>query len=70
MGFWWNRSMGETTSSWAWKFILRFQRTPMNAKQMLRVDQLPGKELHNVLQVELVDLAALIVCVSIWCKCL
>lgn len=37
----------------------------MNAKQMLRVDQLPGKELHNVLQVELVDLAALIVCVSI-----
>lgn len=59
---------GKTISSWAWRIILRFQRTHMNAKQMLEVEQLSGKELHNVMQVWIVDLAALIVCVSIWCK--
>lgn len=42
---------GKTISSWAWRIILRFQRTHMNAKQMLEVEQLSGKELHNVMQV-------------------
>lgn len=42
---------GKTISSWAWRIILRFQRTHMNAKQMLKVEQLSGKELHNVMQV-------------------
>lgn len=42
---------GKTISSWAWRIILKFQRTHMNAKQILKVEQLSGTELHNVMQV-------------------